>query len=330
MSRSQRSPLRNWLEFVPVWLLLKTLTCAPRAVAIATGQIVGRTAYYLHARLRRTGEGNLLMAMPELTAKARKRILLGVFRNLGRLVGEFSQLPKLTRESIADIVVYEGFENYARAARKGRGVLLLTGHIGAWELCAFAHGMYGHRLSFLTRPLDNPLMERLIGQYRELSGNRIIDKNKAVKPVLEILKRGGDVGLLIDSNTLSDQGVFCDFFGIPACSTIGLAVFALRTEAPVVPGFLVWDERLQKHRLCFEPEVALVRTGDFKDEVRVNTALFTKVIEEQVRKYPDQWLWVHKRWHTRPEGEPELYDSPEPNPPKLLPANSKRNAVSPL
>jgi KDO2-lipid IV(A) lauroyltransferase len=184
---------------------------------------------------------------------------------------------------------------------------MLTGHVGSWELCAFAHGVYGHPLSFLVRPLDNPLLDRIVGRYRGLSGNRTIDKNKAVKPVLEILRRGQDVGLLIDANTLPDQGVFCDFFGTPACSTTGLAVFALRADAPVVPGFLVWDEELQKHRLRFDPEIPLIRTGDFKEEVKLNTARFTKVIEEYARRYPEQWLWIHKRWHTRPENEPDLY-----------------------
>src|SRR5204862_4352948 len=142
----------------------------------------------------------------------------------------------------------------------------------------------------------NPLLDRMISDYRELSGNRTINKNKAVKPVLEVLKRGDDVGLLIDVNTLADQGVFCDFFGVPACSTTGLAVFALRADAAVVPGFLTWDDRLQKHVLRFEPEVPLIRTGDFKEEVRLNTQAYMKVIERFVRRYPEQWLWIHKRW----------------------------------
>ena len=245
--------------------------------------------------------------MPELKDDQRRAIMKGVCDNLGRLLGEFSQFPKITRNNINDLVVYDGLENYERAARQGRGVLLLTGHFGAWELCAFAQGAYGHHLSFLVRPLDNPLLDRMISRYRELSGNRTIDKNRAVKPVLEALRRGADVGLLIDANTLKDQGVFCDFFGIQACSTTGLAVFALRTDAPVVPGFLIWDDRLKKHRLRFEPEIPLIRTGDFKEEVRINTARYTEVIEAYARRYPQQWLWIHKRWHTRPEGEPDLY-----------------------
>ncbi len=307
MPATNRSALRNLLEFIPAWLLLKLLGRLPRGSAVFVGRLIARAVYHLHGRLRRVGYRNLALAIPELATADRHAIVKRVFRNLGRLLGEFSQFPKLTRQNITKLVEYDGFENYKRASDRGRGVLMLTGHVGAWELCAFAQGVYGHPLSFLVRPLDNPLLDRMVNRYRELSGNRTIDKNKAVRPVLEILRRGQDVGLLIDVNTLPDQGVFCDFFRIPACSSTGLAVFALRADAPVVPGFLIWDERLRKHRLRFGPEIPLIRTGDFKEEVMLNTARFTKVIEEYARRYPDQWLWIHKRWHTRPEGEADLY-----------------------
>lgn len=307
MPARKRSALRNLIEFAPAWLLLKLLAVLPRDAAIAAGKLIANGAYYLHGRLRRVGYRNLALAMPELNPGDRRVIIREVFMNLGRLLGEFSQFKKITLQNIAELVEYDGFENYKRASERGRGVLMLTGHVGAWELCAFAQGVYGHPLSFLVRPLDNPLLDRMITDYRESSGNRTINKNRAVKPVLETLRRGQDVGLLIDVNTLPDQGVFCDFFGIPACSTTGLAVFALRADAPVVPGFLIWDKGRGKHRLRFEPEIPLVRTGDFKEEITINTARFTKVIEDYARRYPDQWLWVHKRWHTRPQGEPDLY-----------------------
>lgn len=245
--------------------------------------------------------------MPELSERRRRDILDGVIASLGGLLGEFSQFPRITRDNIAELVVYDGFENYERAARKGRGVLLLTGHFGAWELCAFAQGVYGHPLSFLVRPLDNPLLDRLIDRYRTLSGNRTIDKNDAVRAVLKRLRQGEDVGLLVDVNTVNEEGVFCDFFGIPACSTTGLATFALRAEAPVVPGFLTWDDRSQRHVLRFEPEVPLIRTGDFKEEVRLNTQAYMRVIEDFARRHPEQWLWIHKRWQTRPAGTPDRY-----------------------
>jgi len=303
----RRSKFRNRLEFIPVWLVLKSLSLLPRRAALAIGKAVARLIYHLQSRLRRTGIRNLEMALPEVPEAERRKILKGVFDNLGCGLGEFSQFPKITPDNISERVIYEGFDNYARAAAKGKGVLMLTGHIGAWELCAFAQGVYGHPLSFLVRPLDNPLLDGLINSYRSLSGNSTIDKNDSVRAVLKTLKSGRDVGLLIDINMVADEGVFCEFFGIPACSTTGLAVFALRSESPVVPGFLIWDESQKKHVLHFEPEIECVRTGDFREDVKVNTARFTHAIEEIVRRYPDQWLWIHKRWRTRPEGEPDLY-----------------------
>jgi Kdo2-lipid IVA lauroyltransferase/acyltransferase len=306
---AKRSALRNWIEFLPAYGLLKFLGILPRNSAIKVSQFIARIIYKVHKRLRQTGMRNLEMALPELSIEERRKILKGAFDNLGRLLGEFSQFLKITHENINQTVVYEGFENYAQAAAKGRGVLMLTGHLGAWELCAFSHGVYGYPLSFLARPLDNPLLEKMIAGYRALSQNTPVDKNNSVREVLKQLRQGKDVGLLIDVNTVESEGVFCDFFGISACSTTGLAVFALRSDAPVVPGFLIWDEKLKKHVLRFAPELPLIRTGDFKEEVAINTARFTKAIEECVRRHPEQWLWIHKRWRTRPANEPDLYNS---------------------
>lgn len=297
---------------MPAYCLLKSLGMLPRKRAISVSQFIARIIYRVHKRLRQTGFRNLEMALPELSPQQHREILEGAFDNLGRLLGEFSQFLKIRRDNISDIVIYEGFENYARAAAKGRGVLMLTGHIGAWELCAFSQGVYGHPLSFLARPLDNPLLEKMIARYRALSQNTPIDKNNSVREVLKRLRQGKDIGLLIDANTLESEGVFCDFFGIPACSTTGLAVFALRSDAPVVPGFLIWDEKVKRHVLRFAPEIPLIRTGDFKEEVAINTARFTKAIEECVRRHPEQWLWIHKRWRTRPAGELDLYDFKKP------------------
>ena len=277
-------------------------------MAVFAAQTLILTAYYLHKKLRNAGCRNLELAMPELSYDRRRRIVKGVFCNLGRMLGEFSQFPKITSKNITDLVIYDGIEHYENAASQGKGILFLTGHFGAWELCAFAHGAYGHPLNFLVRPMDNPLLDELITRYRTLSGNRIIDKNESVRPVLTALKRGEAIGLLIDVNTMADEGVFCDFFGIPACSTPGLAVFALRSNAPVVPGFLLWDKEAKKFILRFDAEVPLIRTDEYKEEILLNTAQFAKVIEKYAREYPEQWLWIHKRWHTRPPGEPGLYN----------------------
>jgi KDO2-lipid IV(A) lauroyltransferase len=157
------------------------------------------------------------------------------------------------------------------------------------------------------RPLDNIYLDRLTREYRTMHGNSMVDKDDFVRGLLSAMKAGEVVGILMDTNMTPPQGVFVDFFGIPACTASGLARIALRTDAAVIPGFTIWDSALRKYRLRFDPAINLVRTGDDDADAVANTALFTKVIEDYVRRYPDQWLWVHRRWKTRPEGQPPLY-----------------------
>jgi len=230
-----------------------------------------------------------------------------MIRQIGWMAGEFSQFPKYTRESIQKIVSVDGCENFDAARRRGKGVLFLTGHMSAWELAPFAHALYGNPLHFLVRPLTNSRVDALINGYRCLSGNQPIEKNRSARAVLKVLSEGGTVGILADHNSSLGEGVFVSFFGMAACTTSGLARIALRTEAAVVPGFLAWDAAHKIYRLQFEPAVELVRTSDEESDVLANTAKFTAVIEERVRKYPDQWVWAHKRWKTRPPGEKPLY-----------------------
>jgi KDO2-lipid IV(A) lauroyltransferase len=157
------------------------------------------------------------------------------------------------------------------------------------------------------RGMDNPFLDRFITHLRTMHGNRAVDKDNFVRGLLSAMKAGETVGILMDTNMTPPQGVFVDFFGIPACTASGLARIALRTDAAVVPGFTIWDRELRKYRLRFDPALDLIRTGDEEADIVANTALFTKVIEEYVRRYPDQWLWVHRRWKTRPAGEKSLY-----------------------
>lgn len=303
----RRGRLRTYVEFAVAWLILKGVGLLPRQVAIKGGQAVGAIVHAVLPHLRRHAEVNLRLAFPELNEAERQQIKRGTFRNLGRLLGEVSQFPKLNRENIESIVQYEGLENYLEAVATGRGVILLTGHIGAWELSVFAHSIYGHPMSFLARRVDNPLVERLAETNRTRFGNRSIDKKNSVREVLKTLKTGGVVGILADLNSSREEGVFVDFFGIPACTTAGVATLALRTAAVVVPGYIVWDEAAKIHRLHFEPAIETVSTGNRDEDVLTNTARYTRAIESIVRRYPDQWLWIHRRWRTRPEGEREIY-----------------------
>jgi Kdo2-lipid IVA lauroyltransferase/acyltransferase len=270
------------------------------------GISIAWTVYWFHRKLRRAGMRNLELAFPEKSRAQRKKILRGVFISLGRQAAEVCRFPKYTRENVSKTVVYEGFENFERAVARGKGVLFLTGHLGAWELSAFAHSLYGHPLNIVMRPLDNPYLDRLTRQYRTMHGNKAVDKDFA-RGLIAAMRAGKTVGVLMDTNMIASQGVFVDFFGIPACTASGMARVALKTDAAVVPGFTIWDPELQKYRLRFDPAVKLVRSKDREADVVANTALFTKVIEEYVRRYPDQWLWVHRRWKTRPEGEKGLY-----------------------
>ncbi|MBZ5535809.1 MAG: lysophospholipid acyltransferase family protein [Acidobacteriia bacterium] len=300
--------MRERLEFLLAATLLKALTWMPRPVAKLVTQLIGFLGYCFAGRLRQIASYNLSLALPHLSGSEHRRIVKGVFRNLARLLAEFSQFPKFTLKGIDRIVVYDGFENYAEAKKRGKGILIMSAHFGAWELASFAHSVYGYPLKFLVRPLDNPRVDALIMRYRQLAGNVGIDKRNSMREVLRALRQNEAVGILIDQNASREEGVFANFFGIPASTTAGLATLAMRTGAAVVPGLLIWDEQIKKHRLRFEPPVVLVDTGNFQADVIGNTARFNRILEEKIRMHPDQWLWVHRRWKTRPEGEPALYN----------------------
>ena len=301
--------MREWLEYAGAWCGIKAMGLLPRAAARAFGVWFATFAFALRTPLRRAAELNLRLAFPDWTDAQRRKAIRGMIHQVGWMAGEFSQFPKYTRAHIARIVAVEGAEHFDCARAKGKGVLFLTGHMSAWELAPFAHALYGHPLRFLVRPVANRRVDALVNSYRCLSGNAPIDKNRAARAMLKILTEGGTVGILADHNTALEEGVFVDFFGVPACTTSGLARIALRTGAAVVPGFLRWDELSRKYVLGFAPAVELLHSGDEERDVHENTARFTKVIEDFVRAHPDQWLWVHKRWKTRPPGEKPIYPS---------------------
>lgn len=299
--------MRRWLEYVAAWTALRSLGALPRPLARATGAAIARLAYFLRPPLRRAAMINLRLAFPDWSDAQRHKVIRSLVRHMGWMAAEFSQFPKYSRENIERIVLLDGFENFHTARRRGKGVLFLTGHTGAWELAPFAQALYGDPLHFLVRPLDNQRVDRLVNAYRCACGNQPIDKNNSARALLKILRQGGTVGILMDQNTSLEEGTFVDFFGVPACTTSGLARIALRTGAAVVPGFLHWDANLRKYRLCLHPAIELSRTGNEDADIRENTARFTRAVEEFARAHPDQWLWVHKRWKTRPPGETSLY-----------------------
>jgi KDO2-lipid IV(A) lauroyltransferase len=300
--------MRTGLEYVPVWLLVQGIGLLPRPLARAVGIALGRLVFLLHGRLRRVGTRNLELAFPEKTAAERRRILKALFDGLGRQLAEFCLFPRYTKANVDSVAVYQGFENYQAAQQRGKGVIFLTAHLGGWEIGSFVHSLNGHPLHVVVRALDNPRLNALVDRYRCLHGNTTFDKQDFARGLLGALKAGETVGILMDQNMTPPQGVFVDFFGKPACTASGVARVALRTGAAVVPAFTFWDQAEGKYRVQFDPALELVRSGNEEADAVANTAAFTRVIENYARQYPEQWLWVHRRWKTRPEGEGGIYD----------------------
>lgn len=253
-------------------------------------------------RLRRTAMRNLEFAYPEKSIAERRAIVDEVFRSIARLIWVFARFPQINRENIHHWIRYEGLEHYLEAKKAGHGILFATAHFGNWELSAFAHALMTEPMHIMIRPLDNPGIDRLVEDRRRLSGNHLIVKWDGARAVLRALHQNEAVGVLIDQNTSLQEGVFVDFFGTPACANAAFAKIAARTGAAVIPGFAVWSEDEGKYVLKFHPPVEI--SGDAAEDTRrIHTLL-----ESVIREHPGQWLWIHRRWKTRPEGQPGLYD----------------------
>ncbi|HEV2687965.1 MAG TPA: lysophospholipid acyltransferase family protein [Bryobacteraceae bacterium] len=252
-------------------------------------------------RLRRTAMRNLELAYPDKTLAERKAMADEVFRSIARLLYAFARFPQMNRTNISDWIRYEGLEHYMAAKALGHGVLIATAHFGNWELSAFAHALLTEPMNIVIRPLDNQAVDRMVEHRRQLSGNRLIEKWDGARAILRALQQNEAVGVLIDQNTSLQEGVFVNFFGTPACANTAFAKIAARTGAAVIPGFATWSVDENKYVLRFYPAVEI--SGDpAEDTQRLHAKL-----EEAIREHPGQWLWIHRRWKTRPPGEPSIY-----------------------
>ncbi len=299
--------LRHRLEAWALRLAVGAVGLLPRSLARAVGAGIGWVLWLTLGRLRRVGAENLRRSFPEKTEGEREVILRGVYRSLGWQIGEFCKMRGYTAEQASGFIRYDGLEHYLAAREKGRGVLVLTGHMGAWELSSYYHSLVGYPMSLVIRRLDNPLVDKFVNDLRCLHGNRVIHKDDFARGLLTAMHQGETVGILMDTNMTPPQGVFVPFFGVEACTATALARIAMKSGAAVLPGFLLWETSERRYVLRFGEELVLVKTGDAAADVVENTALFTATIEQYVRRYPEQWLWLHRRWKTRPAGEERLY-----------------------
>ena len=291
----RRSALRDTLEYWIALLVLKSLEVSPRSFAERLARFYACLLDLALPRLRRTALRNLEMAMPQLGRDERRRLVDGVFRSIARLLLAFARFPRIARDNVSEWIRCEGREHYEEGLRRGRGILFATAHLGNWELSAFAHALLAAPMHVVVRPLDNPKIDALVESRRTLLGNRIIEKKDAARGILRALAANEAVGILIDQNASLEEGVFVDFFGVPACANAGFAKIAARSGATVIPGFALWSESERRYVLRFYPPVEM--TGDTVEDTR----RLQRQLENVIREYPDQWLWIHRRWKTRPK-----------------------------
>jgi Kdo2-lipid IVA lauroyltransferase/acyltransferase len=303
----KRGRLQTKLEYALARSVFAALGIMPRSVSVTLSRGLGRLGYWFFADLRRTARRNLDIAFPELSQVEKERIVRGCFESLGRILGEFSHFGEISKEQLRKFVHSEGLENLPEAKTNGRPIIFCTAHLGFWELTSFWVGAIWHPFPFLVRRLDNDLIEEMIDKVRRRFGNTTLDKKAVSRQALRMLNQGGTIGMLPDVNMLAREGVFVDFFGTPASTTSMMAKLALRTDAMVIPVYSPWDEKRKQFLLQIEPPITIERTGDDTTDVHNLTAAVMASIEKFVRRYPEQWLWIHRRWKTRPPGEPDLY-----------------------
>ena len=302
--------MESYIVYLVARFFLGLFRFLPRRLALPLLDFLALIAYWVDWKHRRIARVNLTIAFPSLSTEEHGRIVRMSFKNTARNLLELSRLDRYSPNNIANIISYDrecGLENYLAAKATGKPILYLTGHFSAWELLPAAHALHGHPLSFVIRPLDNPMLDRYLHQLRQASGNQVIPKKNSARTILERLKAGMPVGILMDQNTSLQEGVFVDFFGIPAATSTSLALFGLRVGAVIVTGFLTPLQN-GRYTIKFLPPMDLIRTGDMNQDVRLNTQRINQVLEDIIRQYPESWLWGHKRWKNQPEGNPaDLY-----------------------
>jgi Kdo2-lipid IVA lauroyltransferase/acyltransferase len=280
------------LVFPVAWLV----AYLPERVGLAVGRRIGDVLWWLLPGRRRVALDNLQRGLGhEQPPDALRRIARRSFQHVGLNLVEACRYFLRPTEVMVSRVRVEGGEQLKTAIAEGRGVLILTAHYGNWELLAAAHGLVGLPLSIVIRPLDHPVLDALAARFRRRSGAELIVKRQAVREVIGALRRGRMVGVLLDQNATRAEGVFVPFFGVPASTSKGLALIALRTCAPVVPVFL---RRESDGGHCMEVGAPVPPPAD--GDVVAYTARFNQVIEAAIRRSPEQWLWMHARWRTRP------------------------------
>jgi KDO2-lipid IV(A) lauroyltransferase len=303
----KRSKIQNKSELLAVRSLLGAIGALPFATSMRFGKAVGRLLAKALPKLQKTARRNLEIAFPEMSESERRKIALGTFESLGRHLGFVSHFKKFKLETVRDLTEVVGKEHFDKAHATGRGILFFTGHFGSWEVFNLLPPAFGYGMNILVRRIDNPLVEDFVDKMRTRFGSVTLDKTRSARTMFRVLEHGQLLGILADLNVQEKEGVFVDFFGVPASTTTSIAKLAIKTNAVVLPAFAVWEESKKKYVVYLEPPVEYKPDDNSPENIRELTQKITNVVEKYVRLYPEQWLWIHKRWNTRPKGEKGLY-----------------------
>ncbi len=291
--------------------LIHALSLLPDFILYPIGVFGGWLGYWLDVRHVRIGEKNLALAFPDKSVEERRRILRASYVNLGRCAAEYLRLGGFFYRRFRRSVGYDRFDywEHLKTAYPGRGVLVLTAHFGNFELLPSAHALKGFQISLVHHTQRFLAGDALMSYVRERAGVEIIRKHAAARAVLRALADGKLVGIPFDQNAKRSEAIFVPFFGEPAATASGLARLARISGAPVVPVFIVRQPDRRSHRIEIQPEIALQESGDKAADLIENTRRFVGAVEAMVRRYPDQFLWTHRRFRTRPRGMPPIYDN---------------------
>jgi Kdo2-lipid IVA lauroyltransferase/acyltransferase len=274
--------------------LIAMVRVTPGFIVRAAGTVLGLAFHTIDSRHRRIAEGNLATAFPSRSEAERRAIARAAFAHFGRLLFELLKFSTLSPQQMLARVEFDGEERSRLAYAHGKGVLFITGHFGFWELQAMVHAVKVEPVSILARALDNPHLNRLLEQIRQGTGNTVVYRRGTIRRVMRTLQAGHGVAVLIDQHIMSRDAIYVDFFERPAATTSAVAALALRTGAPVVPVFAL-PLGGGRYRMIYEHQVEPPR-ADSPDAVREFTQRCTDVLEMYVRRHPELWLWMHRRW----------------------------------
>jgi KDO2-lipid IV(A) lauroyltransferase len=290
--------------------LLHALSLIPDFLLYPLGIAGGALAYVLDRRHVQIGMRNLAIAFPDKTVGQRRQILRASYQNLGRSAAEYIRLSGFFYRRLKRRVRYTRFEYWDEIANRypGKGVILLTAHFGNFELLPSVHAMHGYQISLVHHTQRFAAGDALMTSVRERAGVTIIRKHSAARAVLKALRDGELVGIPFDQNAKRREAIFVPFFNEVAATSSGLARLVAISGAPVVPVFLVRQPDGRSHRIEILDEVPIARTGNSEGDIEENTRRFVRTIEDFVRRYPEQFLWTHRRYRTRPRGAPRVYD----------------------